>query len=74
MTVLGAALFALFGLLILNGLPQPYHPLFNIDEFSRATQDRFFLCINSNDAKFDLAETRRLLESLDARAIWEVPW
>ncbi len=74
LTILGAASFAFFGLLALNGLPTPYHPLFNVDEFERASRDRFFLCVKSKDRQFDRARTREFLESLGPHAISEVPW
>src|SRR5581483_5143820 len=73
MTILFAGLAAVFGMLALNGLPMPYHPVFNVPRFVFATKDRFFLIIFSSDAKYDAMETRRFLESLAPRSISEVP-
>jgi len=73
MTILFAGLSAVFGMLALNGLPMPYHPVFNAPRFAFATKDRFFLIIFSSDTKYSAAETRRFLESLGPRSISEVP-
>jgi hypothetical protein len=59
-------------MLTLNGLPQPYHPIFNHPRFTAASRDRFFLCIEATDDHFDRAETRRFLEATDAVDVAEV--
>lgn len=71
-TILLAAFAAVFGMLLLNGLPKPYHSIFNAPNFARASQDRFFLAIEADDTRFDLAATRRFLESLRPLAVSEV--
>ena len=71
-TVLGAALTAFFGMWALNKLPQPYHPVFNVEAFARATTDRFFLIIESTDPRFDRDATWRFLENLHPVGVSEV--
>jgi Protein of unknown function (DUF3341) len=73
LTILFASLTAVFGLLALCGLPMPYHPLFHVPRFARATQDRFFLCIEADDPRFDRAATNQFLASLNPREVSEVP-
>jgi hypothetical protein len=73
MTILFAALSAVLGMLALNGLPMPYHPVFNVPRFALASKDRFFLIVFSSDPKYDPAGTRSFLESLAPRSISEVP-
>jgi ActD protein len=71
-TVLGAALTAFFGMWALNKLPQPYHPVFNVPAFGRASTDRFFLVIESTDPRFDRTATWQFLENLHPVGVSEV--
>jgi hypothetical protein len=71
-TVLGAALTCFVAMWALNKLPMPYHPVFNVPEFARASTDRFFLCIEADDSRFDLERTRKFLESLHPVGVSEV--
>jgi len=73
MTILFGGISAVFGMLALNGLPMPYHPVFNVPRFAMATKDRFFLIVFSTDPKYKPTEVRKFLESLRPRSIAEVP-
>ncbi len=72
MTILVSALTVVLGMLALNGLPMPYHPVFNVPRFELATRDRFFLCIEARDPKFDLEKTKQLLAELKAHGVYEI--
>ena len=73
MTILFGAISAVFGMLALNGLPMPYHPVFNVPRFAFASKDRFFLIVFATDPKYDAKGTRQFLEDLHPRSISEVP-
>ena len=61
------------GMIALNGLPQPYHPVFNTPRFSLASSDKFFLVIESADPRFDSHRTSRFLQDIGAKGVYEVP-
>jgi hypothetical protein len=71
-TVLGAALACIFGMLALNKLPQPYHPVFNAERFALATRDRFFLVIEADDPKFDHDKVLEFMNTLNAKEVVDV--
>jgi hypothetical protein len=73
MTILFSGLSAVFGMLALNGLPMPYHPVFNVPRFELASKDRFFLIVFSSDKNYDAIRTRQFLEGLNPISIAEVP-
>jgi hypothetical protein len=73
LTILFSALTATIAMIIANGLPQPYHPVFNVPRFSLASSDKFFLVVEAEDPKFDVANISRLLEGLGAKGVYDVP-
>jgi hypothetical protein len=72
MTILLAAFTAVFGMLLLNGLPSPYHPVFNVPRFSLASREKFFLLIESADEKFDYEATKEFLQGLNPQEVHDV--
>jgi hypothetical protein len=72
-TILFAAISAVLGMFWLNGLPQPYHPVFNVARFVEASRDRFFLMILSRDPRFDMDGTKEFLSGLKPTSLEEVP-
>src|SRR5437764_66257 len=74
MTILVASFVAVLGMLGLNGLPMPYHPVFNVERFVNASRNRFFLCIESRDPLFDTRTTAQFLESLEPREVNQVAY
>lgn len=72
LTILLAGFTAVFGMLFLNGLPRPYHPVFNVPRFSLASREKFFLLIESADEKYDYEETRSFMESLKPQEVFDV--
>jgi Protein of unknown function (DUF3341) len=72
LTILLAAFTAVFGMILLNGLPRPYHPVFNVPRFSLASREKFFLLIETEDPKFDYEETKKFMESLNPQEVFDV--
>jgi hypothetical protein len=73
LTILFSALTATIAMIVANGLPQPYHPVFNVPRFSLASSDKFFLVVEAEDPKFDAANTSRFLAGLGAKGVYDVP-
>jgi hypothetical protein len=72
LTILCAALAGFFGMLVLNGLPRLYHPVFNVREFDLASRNRFFLCLRADEPGFDSNAARKFLAQMRPLKIWEV--
>jgi Protein of unknown function (DUF3341) len=72
LTILLAAFTAVFGMILLNGLPRPHHPVFNVPRFSLASREKFFLLIETEDPKFDYEETKKFMESLNPQEVFDV--
>ncbi len=72
LTILFASFTAVFGMLLLNGLPQPYHPVFNVPRFALASREKFFLLIENADPKFNYEETKSFMQSLNPQEVFDV--
>ena len=72
LTILLAGFTAVFGMLFLNGLPAPYHPIFNVPRFALASREKFFLLIEAKDAQYDYEETKKFMESLNPQEVFDV--
>ncbi len=72
-TILGAALTAVLGMLALNGLPRPHHPVFSVPQFKMASGDRFFLMLLSRDPRYEQEDAEQLLRELEPLSLAEVP-
>ena len=72
LTILFAGFAAVFGMLFLNGLPQPYHPVFNVPRFALASREKFFLLIEKKDPKFDFEKTKSFMQSLNPQEVFDV--
>jgi hypothetical protein len=72
LTILFASFTAVGGMLLLNGLPQPYHPVFNVPRFALATREKFFLLIEKRDSKFNYDETKSFMQSLNPQEVFDV--
>jgi hypothetical protein len=72
LTILFSALTAAIGMIVLSGLPAPYHPVFNVDRFSMASSDKFFLVIERGDPKFDRQAASEFLRSTGAKGVYDV--
>ena len=73
LTILFASATAVFGMLFLNGLPSPYHPVFNVPRFALATREKFFLVVEAKDPKYDYETTKSFMEDLNPQEVFDVP-
>jgi hypothetical protein len=72
LTILLASFAAVLGMLFLNGLPKPYHPVFNVPRFNLATREKFFLLVKKSDPRFEYTETRAFMEGLNTQGVFDV--
>jgi hypothetical protein len=72
LTILFSAATAVLGMLFLNGLPSPYHPVFNVPRFALASREKFFLLIEAKDENYDYAATKSFVEGLGAQEVFDV--